>query len=109
MYVYATKEAVAVDDDFWCVHRKVIRVDGAVLDLEVMAAKKAKATNADAEALWDVDIGTTKNSYRIDGGRAVTKGHAGQVDVNAAEGSNSCQGTGYCSAIDGGATEYAQS
>ena len=106
--VYAAEEAVAVDDNFWCVHGKVIRVDGAVLDLEVMPAKKTKATNADAEALWDVDIGTTENSYRIDGGRTVTKGYAGQVDVNTAESSNSCQGTGYCPAIDRGATEDAQ-
>ena len=109
MYVYAPEEAVAVDDNFWCVHGKVIRVDSAVLDLQVMPAKKAKATNADAEALWDVDIGTSENSYRIDGGRAVTKSHAGQVNVNTAEGSNSCQGSGYCPAIDRGATENAQS
>ena len=53
MNVYAAEEAVAVDDDFWRVHWKVIRMDGAVLDLQVMPAKKAKATNADAEALWD--------------------------------------------------------
>ena len=90
MNVYAAKEAVAVDDDFWCVHGKVIRVDGAVLDLQVMPAKKAKATYANPEALWDVDIGTTENSYRVDGGCTVTKCHAGQVDVNTAEGSNSC-------------------
>ena len=109
MYVYAPEEAVAVDDNFWCVHGKVIRVDSAVLDLQVMPAKKAKASNADSEALWDVDIGTTKNTYRIDGGRAVTKGHPSQVDVNTAESSNSCQGTGYCSTIDSGATENAQS
>ena len=107
--VYAAEEAVAVDDDFWCVHGKVIRVDSAVLDLQVMPAKKAKATYANSETLWNVDIGTTENSYRINGGRAVTKGYAGQVNVNAAEGSNSCQGTGYCPAIDRGATEYAQS
>lgn len=109
MYVYAAEEAVAVDDDFWCVHGKVFRVDGTVLDFEVMPAKKTKATNADSETLWDVDIGTTENSYRIDGGRTVTKGHTSQVDVNTAEGSNSCQGTGYCPAIDRGATEDAQS
>ena len=39
MHVYAAEEADAVDDDFWRVYRKVIRMDGAVLNLELVAAK----------------------------------------------------------------------
>jgi len=50
MHVYAAEETVAIDVDFWCVNWQVIRMDSAVLYLEVMPTKKAYAADVDAKA-----------------------------------------------------------
>ena len=68
MHLYAAEEAVAIDVDFWSVYREVIRMDGAVLYLKVMSAKKAYAADVDAEAFGNIDVDATKEAHRLDGG-----------------------------------------
>ena len=83
--VYAAEEAIAIDVDFWCVHWQVIRMDGAVLYLQVMPSKKAYAADVDAEAFGDIDINAAKDDHRVDGGGATVQGDAREIDVHAAE------------------------
>ena len=74
MHVHTAEEAIAIDVDFWCVHWQVIRMDGAVLYLEVMPAKKANAADVDAEAFGDINIDATKDAHRFDGGSTTVQG-----------------------------------
>ena len=68
MHVYAAEETVAIDVDFWCVNWQVIRMDSAVLYLEVMPTKKAYAADVDAKAFGNIDVDATKEAHRLDGG-----------------------------------------
>ena len=83
MHIYSAEEADAVDNDFWCIYRKVIRVDGAVLDLQVMPAKKAKAADTDTKSFWNVDVGASKKPHGIDGSGAIAQRRPFKVNVYA--------------------------
>ena len=85
MHIHSAKEAVAVDDEFWCVYGKVIRVDGAVLNLEVVTAKKAEAANTDTESFWNVDVGTAEKPHGIDDSGAIAQRRPCKVNVYTTE------------------------
>ena len=100
MNVYAAEEAIAVHNNFWRVYREVIRMDGAVLYLEVMSAKESNAADVDAEAFGNINIDATKDARRVDGGSTTVQGDAREIDVHATEKAQRRQRTSYCPAAD---------
>ena len=80
-------------------------MDGAVLYLKVMSAKKAYAADVDAEAFGNIDIDATKDARRVDGGSTTVQGDAREINIHSAEKAQGCQGTSYCPTADSGPAE----
>ena len=63
--IHPAKEAEAVNHNFWGAGGEVCRVNGSVLDLDVVAAEESDTAHADTETFRNPDIDASANADRL--------------------------------------------